>query len=63
MKKVYIKPVMIREKFDIECILNLQSGGTTGQKGITTAGSRNLIFDDEEEDYSDNANDDFFRSW
>ena len=54
---------MIREKFDIECILNLQSGGTTGQNGITTAGSRNLIFDDEEEDYSGNANDDFFRSW
>ena len=46
---VYIKPVMTEECTEMDCILNLQSGGTTSQGGITVAGGRDFSFEDDDE--------------
>ena len=62
MKKTYIKPVMTEECININCILNLQSGGKASQNGITSAGSRRLRFEEDEE-FDEPSLDEFFSSW
>ena len=61
MKKIYIKPeINVKSARTINMICtSLPYGGNAKGK---SADSRGIFFDDEE-DYSDNANDDFFRSW
>ena len=64
MKKIYIKPeINVKSARTINMICtSLTKGGNAQAKGIKSADSRGLFFD-EEEDYSDNANDELFRSW
>ena len=64
MKKIYIKPeINVKSARTINMICtSLLKGGNANANGIRRADSRGIFFDDEE-DYSDNANDDFFRSW
>ncbi len=66
MKKIYIKPeINVKSARTINMICTSLLKGDNGghAKGrITSADSRGIFFD-EEEDYSDNANDEFFRSW
>ena len=62
MKKIYIKPeINVKSARTINMIC-ISYAGNAKFNGIKSADSRGLFFD-EEEDYSDNANDDFFRSW
>lgn len=62
MKKIYIKPeINVKSARTINMICTSLPFGSSNAKG-KIADSRGLFFDDEE-DYSDNANDDFFRSW
>ena len=56
MKKIYIKPVMTEECTEMDCILNLQSGGTTSQGGITVAGGRDFSFEDDDEAHGSSFN-------
>lgn len=62
MKKTYSKPIMTVvcvKKTTMICASLLKGGNAKGR--ITSADSRGLFFDDEE-DYSDNANDYLFRN-
>ena len=61
MKKIYIKPeinVKSARTINMICTSLTHAGNAKGK----IADSRGLFFDDEE-DYSDNANDELFRSW
>ena len=40
---------MTEEYMEMDCILNLQSGGTTSKGGITVAGGRDFSFEDDDE--------------
>lgn len=65
MKKTYIKPIMTVEGVNMNCLLqthSLTNGGKASESGITTAGSRRLRVEDDDE-FDEISLDEFFRSW
>ena len=65
MKKTYCKPVMTVVGVNTTAVIctSLNNGGKASAKGITSAGSRRLSFDDEDEEFNEMSLDEFFRNW